>query len=109
PAAYLSLFRKDPIFIENGIPVLRVIASAMILLSAGTIWLNAVTGTGNSRVTFIIEILTLAFYCIYIFWVLEMRKMGILWGWMSEILYWTILFALSFFYMKSRRWQKTII
>ncbi|HEU4469850.1 MAG TPA: MATE family efflux transporter, partial [Flavisolibacter sp.] len=78
PAAYLSLFRKDPIFIETGIPVLRVIASAMILLSAGTIWLNAVTGTGNSRATFIIEILTLAFYCIYIFWVLEMRKMGIL-------------------------------
>lgn len=109
PEVYLSLFRDDPIFIETGIPVLRAIAFAMILLSIGTVWLNAVTGTGNSRITFLIEIIAIVFYCIYVFIILEMQKMSIFWGWMAELLYWAILFSLSYFYMRSKKWQTIII
>ena len=32
---------------------------------------QAVTGTGNSRVTFLIELAAIIFYCIYIYLVLE--------------------------------------
>ncbi len=109
PAIYLSLFRNDALFIEEGIPVLRCIAFAMILLSFGIVWLNAVTGTGNSKVTFLIELIAMVFYCSYVFYVLEVKKMSLLWGWMSEVLYWTILFTLSFLYIKSDRWKSTVI
>jgi Na+-driven multidrug efflux pump len=109
PGLYLSLFRSDPVFISDGIPVLRCIAFAMILLSAGTVWLNAVTGTGNSRITFLIEMIAIVFYCLYVFVVLEIKKMPILWGWMSEVIYWTILFSFSYAYMKSNRWKATVI
>ena len=109
PGTYLSLFRNEPVFIQNGIPVLRAIAFAMILLSVGTVWLSAVTGTGNSRITFMIEIIAILFYCSYVFVVLEMQKMSILWGWMSEVLYWSFLFSFSYFYIKSGRWKSTII
>ena len=109
PDVYLSLFRADAQFIETGVPVLRAVAFAMIILSIGTIWLNAVTGTGNSQMTFWIEILAVVLYCIYVYVVLEVRHMSILWGWMSEVLYWTVLFAFSFIYMKSKKWQGKII
>jgi hypothetical protein len=75
----------------------------------GTIWLNAVTGTGNSRVTFLVEIIAISFYCVYVFVVLEIKHLSIVWGWLSEVLYWTILFGCSYLYMKSRRWQSTVI
>jgi len=81
----------------------------MILLSIGTVWLNAVTGTGNSHFTFMIEIVAIIFYCAYVFVVLEMQKMSIFWGWMSEVLYWTILFVLSYLYMRSKKWKSTVI
>jgi multidrug resistance protein, MATE family len=109
PELYLSLFRNDALFIETGVPVLRAVAFAMIILSIGTIWLNAVTGTGNSQMTLWIEILAVVLYCIYVYVVLEVRHMSILWGWMSEVLYWTVLFAFSFLYMKSKKWQKKVI
>ena len=109
PHFYLSLFRTDPDFINEGIPVIRTVAVAMLFMSFGTIWLNAVTGTGNSRVTFLIELGAIVFYCIYVFLVLEVFKLGILWGWMSELLYWTILFLLSYYYIRSNKWKHMTI
>ncbi len=109
PEIYLGLFRNEALFIETGVPVLRAIAFVMLLLSVGTVWLNAVTGTGNSRVTFIIEIFAIAAYCTYVFVVLEVKHMSILWGWLSEVLYWSVLFGCSYFYIRSNRWRNTVI
>ena len=109
PATYLALFRNEEVFIETGIPVLRAIAFAMILLSVGTVWLNAVTGTGNSRITFLIELVAIFFYCIYVFIVLEIKHLPIIWGWISEVLYWLILFGGSYIYIRSNRWRSTVI
>src|SRR5215213_4281726 len=110
PEVYLSLFRpNDILFVNEGTPVLRLIGFVTLFLSVGTVWLNAVTGTGNTRVTFLVEISTLVFYCAYVFIVLEIKHLSILWGWLSEILYWTFLFSLSYFYMKSKRWKQTVI
>lgn len=110
PHIYLSLFRpQDARFIAEGIAVIRLIGVVMLFLSVGTVWLNAVTGTGNSRVTFLVEIGALVFYCMYVFIVMEVKHLSILWGWLSEILYWTVLFSLSYLYMISKRWKYTII
>lgn len=110
PDVYLSLFRPhDVVFINEGIPVVRLIGVVMLFLSVGTVWLNAVTGTGNSRITFLVEIGALIFYCTYVFIVMEVKHLSIIWGWMSEILYWTILFSLSYLYMSSKRWKETVI
>jgi multidrug resistance protein, MATE family len=110
PDVYLSLFRpNDFAFINEGTPVLRLIGFVTLFLSLGTVWLNAVTGTGNSRVTFLVEISTLVFYCGYVFVVLEVKHLSILWGWLSEVLYWTLLFSLSYLYMISKRWKQTVI
>lgn len=110
PDVYLSLFRPDDIhFVSEGTPVLRLIGFVTLFLSIGTVWLNAVTGTGNSRVTFLVEIGAILFYCIYVFMVLEIKHLSIVWGWLSEVLYWTLLFSLSYLYMISKRWKGTVI
>jgi multidrug resistance protein, MATE family len=105
PGVYLSIYGLDLKFIQAGIPVIRVVAFAMLLMSFATIWLNAVTGTGNSRMTFLIELAAIILYCIYVFVVLEVNKLSLIWAWMSEFLYWTILFSLSFWYIRSNKWK----
>jgi Na+-driven multidrug efflux pump len=109
PKSFLSIYGQGQDFMELGIPVLRVVSLAMLFMSVGTIWLNAVTGTGNGKMTFIIELVAISLYCIYVYVVLELRNLSIVWGWMSELLYWTVLFSLSFMYIKSKRWYKTVI
>ncbi|MGZ3909874.1 MAG: MATE family efflux transporter [Flavisolibacter sp.] len=109
PRGFLSIYGQGEDFMQMGVPVVRVVAVAMLFMSAGTIWLNAVTGTGNGKMTFIIELMAISVYCIYVYAVLEWQKLSIVWGWMSELLYWTILFSFSFAYIKSRRWYRTVI
>ncbi|MGC4035001.1 MAG: MATE family efflux transporter [Chitinophagaceae bacterium] len=109
PRLFLSIYGQSDLFIEEGIPVIRVISIAMILMSFSVIWISSVTGTGNTKVSLMIEVMTICFYCVYVYLVLERFKLGITYGWASEWLYWTSLFVPSFFYIRSGRWRKKVI
>lgn len=109
PQQLLSIFGQNEAFITTGIPVVRVVTSAMVLMSFAVIWLNAVTGTGNSRITFLIELITIILYCAYIYIVLEKYFLSITYGWMSEWLYWIGMFTLSFLYIRSGKWKGKVI
>jgi len=109
PRLYLSVYGLGEEFIQAGIPVIRLIAFAMVLMSFSTVWLNSVTGTGNTRVTFLIELSAIVVYCLYVFLVLEVFQLSIFWGWMSELIYWSSLFILSYRYMKSNKWRTKVV
>jgi len=109
PQLFLSIYGQSSEFITQGIPVVRVISVAMVLMSYSVVWINAVTGTGNTKVSLLIEAVTIVLYCIYVYLVLEKFKLGITYGWMSEFLYWTSLFLPSFIYIRSGRWKKKVI
>ena len=109
PSLFLSIFGQSDEFIREGIPVIRVVSLAMILMSFSVVWLHGVTGTGNTKVTFSIEAVTIILYCIFVYVVLEKLKLSITIGWMSEWLYWTCMFIPAFFYLRSGRWKKKVI
>jgi MATE family multidrug resistance protein len=109
PHLFLSIFGQSDEFIQEGIPVIRVVSLAMILMSFSVVWLHAVTGTGNTKVTFLIEAVTIILYCVFIYVVLEKLKLSITIGWMSEWLYWTCMFIPAFFYLRSGHWKKKVI
>ncbi len=106
PRAFLGIYGQGEDFIEAGIPVIRIVSIAMIMMSAATVWVNAVTGTGNSKMNLITEAATIIFYLVYIYIVLEKMNLPITWGWASEWLYWAIMFIPSFWYINSNRWKK---
>ena len=105
PEMLLSLFGQDEAFMIAAIPVLRVVTVAMTLMSFCTIFLNAVTGSGNTRVTFKIEAGAIVGYCIYVYLVTDYFHLPILYSWMSEWLYWTSLFIPSWWYLRSGKWK----
>lgn len=105
PHMFLSVFGQGESFTLQAIPVVRVVSAAMVLLSFSIVCLYAVTGTGNSKMTFLIEVVAIIIYSIYVYIVLEKYQLGITIGWMSEWLYWITLFILSFIYLKSGKWK----
>jgi putative MATE family efflux protein len=109
PGTLLSIYGQEKAFTEVAIPVMRVVTSAMIFMSFSGVWLNAITGTGNSRVTFLIELITIVIYCIYVYLVLEKYNLSITYGWMSEWLYWLSIFSFSYLYMRSGKWKNKVI
>lgn len=105
----LSVFRLSKEFVDAAVPVLRIVTTGMLLMSVSVVWLNAVTGTGNTRMNLIIEAVTIVAYLIYIFLVLEVYKLSLLWAWASELIYWSVIFVMAFNYLKSGKWKGKVI
>ncbi len=109
PRLFLSIYGQDDAFTAAAIPVIRVVSSALVLMSLSTVWLNAVTGTGNTRVNLLIELITIVFYCCYVYLVLQRWQLSLVVAWMSEWVYWTSIFSFSYIYIRSGRWKGTVV
>ena len=109
PAVFLALYGRDGGFISDAIPVMRTVTMGVLIMSVATVWLNGVTGTGNTKVNLAIEIITIVLYIFYIYLVLQVWNLSLVWAWASEFLYWFIIFILSFLYLKSGRWMNKVI
>ncbi len=109
PGMIPSLFGQDRTFIDLAVPVVRVVTLAMVFMSFSTVWLHAVTGTGNSRVALYIELVTMVFYCVFIYLVLETCRLPIMYGWMGEWVYWGSIFLLANWYLRRGKWKDKII
>ena len=103
--SFLSIYGQGPEFISEAIPVLRIVTIALLIMSASTIWLSAVTGTGQSNITLSIEFVAILIYIIYVYTTLEYYNLPISIGWMSEIIYWISLLLPSYFYIRSNKWK----
>lgn len=109
PETFLSIYSPDREFITDAVPVLRMVTLGVLFMSVATVWLNAVTGTGNTRINLLIEIIAIIFYGIYIYFVLHVWKLSLVWGWASELVYWLFIFTASWLYLQSSKWKKKVI
>jgi multidrug resistance protein, MATE family len=109
PQWFLSFYGQGEDFIADAIPVVYIVSLALLMMSFSTIWLNAVTGTGNTQVNLMIELVTIVVYCVYVYLTLEYWNLPITWGWASEWVYWACMFSMAFWYMKSGRWKNKVI
>ena len=105
PKWFLWFYGQGDDFIAEAIPVIHVVSIALLMMSFSTVWLNAIVGTGNSKVNLIIELITIVIYCIYVYLTLEYWNLPITWGWGSEWVYWISMFTMAFFYMRSGKWK----
>jgi len=105
PHFFLSIYGQGENFIAAAIPTLRVVSSALVLMSIAVVWLNALTGTGQTKINLIIELVAITLYCTYVYIVLEKLNLGVAVGWGSEWLYWGSMLIPSYLYMKSGKWK----
>jgi MATE family multidrug resistance protein len=105
PEWFLTFYGQGDDFVCEAIPIVRVVSVALLMMSFSTVWLNAVTGTGNTVVNLTIELITIVIYSLYVYFVLEYWQLPMTWGWMSEWVYWISMFSMAFFYMRSDKWK----
>ncbi len=109
PHWFVSFYGQGQDYVDYAIPSVRVVSVAILMMSFATVWLNGVTGTGNTVINLTIESITIVVYSLYVWIVLEVLKLPITWGWGSEWVYWTSMFSMAYFYMKSGRWKTKVI
>lgn len=106
PHAFFSLFGQGEAFIEQGIPVLRMVTIGMLFMCLAIIWLNAVTGTGFTKINLGIEIIAISFYLMYTWYFMKLNYISLTVAWSNELVYWSLIFLLSYLFMKSGKWKR---
>ena len=105
PGTFFSIFGQGEDFVQQGIPVLRVVSVDLLLMCLANIWLNGVTGTGKTKVNLFIEIIAISLYLIYTWVFIKVHFISLAFAWTNEFVYWGVIFIMAFFYLKGGKWK----
>lgn len=108
PELFFRLFGQSSAFIEQGIPVIRVVSLGLLLMSVANIWLNAVTGTGKTTVNLMIEVVAISLYLLYTYYFMKVNYISLSMAWSNEFVYWSSVFIMSAAYIYTKKWQTKI-
>ena len=106
PQLIARIYTDDAALIAASIPVLRVISVATIFCAVSSIIFSGVSGTGNTRTAFFIELLTLFFYLSYVYYTSIIHPSPAYVVWMSEFVYWAMIGGLGYLYLIKGNWRK---
>ena len=105
PTGILAVYTNDAALIAESIPSVYVIAAALVLSSFAFVVFNGVTGTGNTQASLVIEMTTLVFYALFIYWSGRIMRYPVAVCFGAEIIYYVGLLSLSVFYLRRAKWQ----
>lgn len=106
PSAVLRIYTDDLPLIETAVPSLYVMLSSLLISCPGNILFSTVSGTGNTRRAFVMEVCTLALYLAYVVYIAIVRKADVAVCWTTEHVYWGILLLFVALYLRRGTWKE---
>ena len=105
PEAIARIYTDIPDLVYASVPALIVMSSSYFINVAGQVLFLAVSGTGSTRTAFRLELIALAVYMFYCWFIIGHLKMDVAVCWTAEHVYATMLFICSGIYLRSGRWK----
>ena len=105
PEPVLRAFTDSPSLIAASVNSVYVMASSTLIMAPSFILFNAVSGTGNTKAGFIMEMISLAVYTAVIYYGIIRLKPDVALCWFSEHVYGVTLIILAWWYLKSGKWR----
>ncbi|NLR81280.1 MATE family efflux transporter [Chitinophaga eiseniae] len=105
PYTLLHIYTNNADLITVAIPSIRIITLSTILMAVSAVTMSGVIGTGNTRMNLVTEITAVIGYMLYCDIVIERMRSELQWAWGADFIYWTIIFGLSYWYLRSGRWK----
>lgn len=105
PEFVLRAFTDSPSLIAASVNSVYVMASSTLIMAPSFILFNAVSGTGNTKAGFIMEMISLAVYTAVIYYGIIRFKPDVALCWFSEHVYGVTLIILAWWYLKSGKWR----
>lgn len=105
PVPVLRIFTDSEALIEATRATTYAIVINTLIQTAAYILFNAVTGTGNTRVALLIELVATAVYAAAIYQVVTVWRSNMAWCWLCDSSYALTVGVISFLYLWSGRWK----
>lgn len=91
--------------IKDTVAPLIVLLFSLPISSLGIVAFSSISGTGNTRVALILELITMAIYIIAMVTIVVYKQMSVAWCWTVEYFYWGPLLVFSVLYLIRGKWQ----
>ncbi len=101
----LLWINKDIHLVKDSIASFYIISSSMLLFSVAAILLSAVSGSGNTTASMLIEGISVGVYLLYVYIVTVRLHLSIEIAWASEYVYWTMIGGLCYWYLVKTKWK----
>ncbi|MCW3464311.1 MATE family efflux transporter [Chitinophaga nivalis] len=105
PYTLLQIYTSNSELIAASIPSIRIITLSTLLMAIAGITLNAVTGTGNTRMNLFIEFTAVVGYMAYCDIVIEKMRSPLHLAWGADFIYWIIILIICVIYLRSGKWK----
>ena len=106
PGTILRLYTSDTALIGRSLPILYVITVAALFFSIGWVLFNGISGTGNTHVSLMIEIVLIIFYLFWAYLMVHRVSAPLHLVWTAEIVYASLVGVTSLAYLKFGRWRE---
>ncbi|HNG90758.1 MAG TPA: hypothetical protein PK858_11155, partial [Saprospiraceae bacterium] len=101
---YPLLGKSDMSLIAETQPIFYLMLLILSLATIGSVLINSLAGTGATLYGLKLQALTVGVYLGYLFFVTNYTRLGLIWVWAAELLYWTLMISLVLAYLRSGRW-----
>ena len=105
PHWILLIYTNDSSLIAECTHSVYVMSSFYLIALPGNILFQSVSGTGDTRTAFLIEMTTIVFYTLAIYWIIVTLQVDIAFCWTVEYVYWGFKLFLSFLFFKKTNWK----
>lgn len=106
PEQVLGITSSDENLIRDAMGSFYVVCGAIIIFCISLVYFSGVSGTGNTKVAMMMEIVNICIYMLYVYLCVEVLKTTVEWVWASEIIYWLLMGVMAFIYLQTNHWKK---
>jgi putative MATE family efflux protein len=106
---YPLLGKSDMSLIEETKPIFKLLLAILSFSTFGSVFVNALAGTGATSFGLRLQFVSIGFYLSYIYFVVNILQLQILWVWAAEIWYWLLMISMVLWYLWSHKWKSVEI
>ena len=106
PNAVLSIYTDMADLREASVAALWVLCTTFIVMIPGNMFFHAVSGTGDTRAAFLLELSALAIYFVYIYIIVLVMRSDVAVCWTADHVYGLCLWLASMYFIYRGNWHK---
>jgi Na+-driven multidrug efflux pump len=109
PEKLIRLINPEEQYIQKSAEILRYISGSIFIFSLISVPFQTVNGSGNTRISFLIELISTTTYMSCAYYLIRIAQVDIFWVWTVEYIYFCTLGILSISYLRFFNWKQKII
>lgn len=106
PGLFAHIYTDDLSLVVASIPVIRTVSIAIAFFAMANVVINAVSGTGSTKIAFYMEAVTLFFYISFVYYTAIVNPQKVYIVWFSEFIYWSLIGFFGYLYLLKGNWRK---